>query len=73
MCGGTNVTTGSTAATSLFSNTSPATDNYHLTGSAGSTVADNLVTPTTADYTLTTDFDGGSRTAGSRDAGADER
>jgi hypothetical protein len=73
MCGATNVTTGSTAATSLFANTSPAADNYHLTGSAGSTVADNLVTPTSSDYTVTSDFDGDSRTAGSRDAGADER
>ena len=49
-----------------------AAGDYHLTGATGSTLADNLVTPTTSDYTLTTDRDGNPRTA-PRDAGADAR
>jgi hypothetical protein len=44
---------------------------YHLSGSGG-TVADNLVTPTTANYVVSTDIDGDTRSA-PRDAGADER
>jgi hypothetical protein len=72
-CGGTNTNTGSASASSLFSNVTAASPDFHLAGAAGSTVADNLVTPTSADYTVTTDFDGDARTAGSRDAGADER
>jgi len=54
--------------------TSAATTNpdYHLSGAAGSTQAENIVTYTTSDYALTTDIDGNIRTA-PRDAGADER
>jgi hypothetical protein len=57
----------------LFVNTTAGSDDYHLTGAAGSTAAENIVTPTSSDYTVTTDMDGEARTAGSRDAGADER
>jgi hypothetical protein len=70
---GTNVSTGSSSPSSLFASTSPATDDYHLAGAVESTVADDLVTPTSSDYDVNTDMDGEARTAGSRDAGADER
>jgi hypothetical protein len=72
-CGATNVNTGSSSLTSLFVSTTPGSEDFHLAGAAGSTVADDLVEPTTSDYTLTTDADGDARTAGSRDAGIDER
>lgn len=42
---------------------------FHL--KAG-TVAENLVTPTTSDYSLSTDIDGQARTPGAREAGSDE-
>ncbi len=70
---GNNINTGSSLPTSLWVNTTPGSEDFHLTGSAGSTIADNMVTPTTSDFTLTTDADGDPRTSGSRDAGADER
>jgi hypothetical protein len=70
---GTNFSTGSSLPSSLFVNTTAGSDDYHLTGAAGSTAAENIVTPTSSDYTVTTDMDGEARTAGSRDAGADER
>jgi hypothetical protein len=68
-----NLSTGSGVPTSLWVNSTPGSEDYHLAGSPGSTAADNLVTPTSSDYTLTTDIDGNARTAGSRDAGAFER
>lgn len=46
--------------------------NYHLSGAAGSTSADDYVTPTGTDYALGGDYDGGGRAA-PRDAGSDER
>lgn len=67
---GTNSTT-ATASSAFLSTSYPF--NFHLTGSPGSTNLDNFVTPTGSDYSLTIDKDGQSRTAGSRDAGADER
>ena len=73
-CGATNVNTGSSSSTSLFINTTPGQEDFHLAGSIGSTVADNLVDPTTSDYAITTDIDGTIRPVGSnRDAGFDER
>lgn len=60
----------SISATSLFTTTTLGSENFHL---GAGTAPDNLVTPTSADYTLTTDIDSQSRTAGSRDAGSDER
>jgi hypothetical protein len=72
-CGVTNVNTGSSSATTLFTSVTPGSEDFHLAGAAGSTDADNLVSPTTSDYTLTTDFEGDSRTPTTRDAGADER
>jgi hypothetical protein len=70
-CGATNVNSGSSLATSLFTSTTPGSEDFHLT--TGLIVADNFVDPTTSDYTVTTDFEGDARTAGNRDAGADER
>jgi hypothetical protein len=72
-CGGTNVNSGTTTQTSIFTSTTPGSEDFNLAGAGGSTVADNLVTPTTSDFTVTTDIDGTARTAGSRDAGAVER
>jgi hypothetical protein len=73
-CGATNTNSGSSSPTSLFGNTSPGQEDFHLAGSAGSTVADNLVSPTTSDYALLTDVDGTTRPVGAnRDAGIDER
>lgn len=72
-CGATNANTGSSSSSSLFVNVSPGSEDFHLSGAPGSTLADGFVTPNTSDYVLGTDFDGQSRTAGSRDAGADER
>ncbi len=46
--------------------------NLHLSGAAGSTSADNFVSPTSSDYALSTDIDEDARSA-SRDAGSDER
>lgn len=45
----------------------------HLSGSAGSHGFEDDITPTSADYALTKDMDGATRTSGSRDPGADER
>jgi hypothetical protein len=70
-CGATNVNSGSSLATSLFTSTTAGSEDFHL--ATGLIVADNLVDPTTSDYTVTTDFEGDARTAGNRDAGADER
>jgi hypothetical protein len=73
-CGATNTNSGSSNPTSLFVSTSPGQEDFHLAGSAGSTVADNVVSPTTSDYALTTDVDGTTRPVGAnRDAGIDER
>lgn len=73
-CGATNANTGSSSCTSLFSSCVPGSENFHMAGSAGSTLADDFVSPTTSDYTLTTDMDGDSRPLdANRDAGADER
>ncbi len=44
---------------------------YHLSG--GTKSFENWITETGADYALGYDYDGSSRTSGSRDAGADER
>ena len=48
--------------------------NFHLSGSPGSTVADNVVVPGTGDYALLSDIDGDARAHdAARDAGSDER
>lgn len=70
---GTCGTNSSAATTSSQVTTYSYPFDFHLIGAVGSKTADNYVTPTGADYTLTTDIDGQARTAGSRDAGADER
>lgn len=73
-CGATNTNSGSSSPTSVLTNTTPGQEDFHLSGSDGSTVADNLVSPTTSDYVLNTDVDGQTRPIGaSRDAGIDER
>lgn len=73
-CGATNVNTGSSSGTSLFVSVTPGSENFHLAGTPGSTVADDLVSPTTSDYVLNTDVDGQTRPIGAgRDAGIDER
>jgi hypothetical protein len=51
---------------------SPAPFDLHLAGPAGSTPADNYVTPVGGDFALGSDVDGQARSA-PRDAGADER
>jgi hypothetical protein len=68
-CGATD--TDGEAVSGMFVNATPGSEDLHLLN--GSVVANNKVTPTTSDYTVTTDIDDASRTAGSRDAGSDER
>jgi hypothetical protein len=72
-CGATNVSSGSSSATSLFTSTAAGSEDFHLSGVNGLNTADDIVDPITSDYTVTTDFEGDARTAGNRDAGADER
>jgi hypothetical protein len=60
----------SISSTNLYVSETIGSEDLHL-GSA--TSGDNIVTPTSSDYTVTTDIDAQSRTAGSRDAGSDER
>lgn len=72
-CGATNTNSGSSSPGSLFRNTSPGQEDFHLAGASGSTIADNFVTPVTSDYNLSVDADGDPRSPGSRDAGIDER
>jgi hypothetical protein len=68
-CGATD--TDGEAVSGMFVNATPGSEDLHLLN--GSVVANNKVTPTASDYTVTTDIDDASRTAGSRDAGSDER
>jgi hypothetical protein len=70
-CGTGDVNTGNAAPPYVNGSDGAAMD-YHLAGAAGSTVADNLVTPTTAPYNLATDIFGTPRNA-PRDAGSVER
>lgn len=71
---GTNVDSGGTTSTVYWTNIAPATTNLHLTGSPGSTGADNVVPTSQADSDLATDADEQSRPIDTnRDSGIDER
>jgi hypothetical protein len=67
-CGSNNATV-SGGLSALFKNPAPGFEDFHLLNSTS--MANNLVTPTSSDYSLGTDFDGQTRSV-PRDAGADE-
>jgi hypothetical protein len=73
-CGTNGVSFGTTSpfADDVMTTTLTQQPDFHLSGAAGSTVADDLVDPTSSDYALSTDIDGDSRSV-PRDAGAYER